>query len=294
MGSAVAEDIDGRQTDVAPVSLSALHSDIKFNIVAPARKLADPVTLTLQHQALRILSGLQASATGLYPEAVARIGAFSVFIADSKEISVLSSATGRIALNAGFADLAPTDDWLALVLAREMAHVIAGHHDRNSTASIITSVLMNIILPGSQLIKSALSFAGSQLASSSGRERQIEVADEIALKMLESAGYTVKSMALNLALGPGEARLGESSWARSFVATSKTLVARVRPQPAPLQAGDTASAVAPVLASTGTLAVAAGQPAALGSEEIMIRRRPSGLPGPLILGGFRVAPRLLD
>ncbi len=272
------------------MSISALHSDIKFNLTAPARKVANPAFQSLHEQSRRVLGGLQASAYNLFPKEVARIGTFEVFVADSMEISVMSSATGRIALNAGFADLAPTDDWLALVLAREMGHVISGHHDNNSTASILTSVLMNILLPGSSIIKSAASFAGSQLASASGHERQLGEADTVALKLLEGAGYTVRSLALNLALGPGESRLGSSKWAQGFVTSSRAFAVRGRPQPAP---DDKRDVPIPMVASSqGHLSSPAATPSA--PEEVVVRRRPSGMPGPLILGGHIVAPRLLQ
>lgn len=276
--------------DAPAMSISALHSDIKFNLMAPARKAANPALQSLQEQAKRVLGGLQASAYNLFPREVARVGTFDVFVADSMEISVMSSATGRIALNAGFADLAPTDDWLALVLAREMGHVISGHHDNNSTASILTSVLMNILLPGSSLIKSAASFAGSQLASASGHERQLGEADTVALKLLEGAGYTVRSLALNLALGPGESRLGNSKWAEGFVSSSRALAARGRPQAAPEEKREVST---PLVASTkGHLANVTATPYT--PEEVVLRRRPSGMPGPLLLGGHIVAPRLLE
>jgi hypothetical protein len=276
--------------DAPAMSISALHSDIKFNLMAPARKVADPALQSLQEQAKRVLGGLQASAYNLFPKEVARVGAFDVFVADSREISVMSSATGRIALNAGFADLAPTDDWLALVLAREMGHVLAGHHDNNSTASILTSVLMNILLPGSSLIKSAASFAGSHLASASGQERQLGEADKLAIQLLEGAGYTTRSLALNLALGPGVSRLGNTKWAEGFVTSSRALVARGRPQPALDEKREVSE---PLIASSkGHLASSTA--ASSVPEEIVVRRRPSGMPGPLMLGGHIVAPRLLE
>jgi hypothetical protein len=291
VGNAFAEDEGAVPPQTRTMSIAALHSDLQFNLVAPARQAANPAVLALQQQAQRVLSDLQASAASLYPDALARVGAFEVFIANSKEISVMSSATGKIALNAGFSDLAPTDDWLALVLAREMAHVVAGHHDSNSAVSIITSVLMNLIVPGSGLIKSAVSFAGSQVASASGRERQLLEADGVALKLLEAAGYTIEAVALNLALGPGEARLGDTGWARSFATTSRLVVARGRPQLAPAgRSEERREPDAPTVASTSGRFAAASAP-----EEIVVaRRRPSGLSGPLIFGGNVVPARLLD
>ena len=127
-------------------SLAALHSHLQFNLLVSPRR-ADESDPFLQ-QARRVIAGLQVAGTGMFPDAAQRVGAFDVFVADSDELSAASSATGQIALNAAFIALKPTDDWLAYVLAREMAHVIAGHHANNSTASIATSVVMNLLLPG--------------------------------------------------------------------------------------------------------------------------------------------------
>lgn len=274
----------------ATVSLVAWHSDLKFSLATSALKAHDAATAAFDEQVRRVAEGLYAASAALYRDATARIGRFDVFIADSAQASALSSATGRIAVSSGMADLKPTDDWLALVLAREMGHVLAGHHDNNSTASLVTSVLMNLVLPGSGLIKSAISFAGSQVAAVAGRERQIGEADEIAFKLLEATGYTPKSLALNLALGPSDAQLGKSAWAEAFSTSSKALVARVRgvPPATPVVAVHDGGVAAPALvASTEAhLRAAPIQPVSrIAPEAIVVRGRPSGMPGPLMLGG---------
>jgi hypothetical protein len=278
-----------------PVSIVALHSELKFNLVAPARKLGEGASDSFMVQARRVVRSLQAAGNALYPESMRGIGTFDVFVADSQEIGILSSATGRIALNAGFADLKPTDDWLALVLAREMGHVIAGHHTNNSTASMVTSVLMNIVLPGSGLIKSAISFAGSQVAAVSGRERQTTEADEIAVKLLEAAGYTPRTVALSLALGPTDSQLGNSDWANTFKASAKSLLSRVRGGTEAPQAEARAPAPPAIVSTEGHLRSLTLTPAVrVPADELVLRTRPSGLPGPLLLGGNQVPPRRLE
>ncbi len=284
-------------------SLAALHSHLQFNFLVSPRR-ADESDPFLQ-QAHRVIAGLQVAGAGMFPEAVQRVGAFDVFVADSDVLSAASSATGQIALNAAFIALKPTDDWLAYVLAREMAHVIAGHHANNSTASIATSVVMNLLLPGSGLLRSALSFVGSQLASFSGRERQAAEADEIAIRLLEAAGYAQKSLALSLALGPGDEQLSRTSWGRAFSGSARKLVAKVR-GPGALAAlpGATAAlagATAPEspLVSVASVAnahiqMAAGTLTRIAPEQLLIRSRPSGMPGTLLLDGQMVPMRRIE
>ena len=291
-------DVQAETSATGAFSIAALHSDIKFSLLSGTRKQVEPAIDAFESQLRRIVDGLQSASSALYPQVLARIGAFDVFVAESTELSASSSATGRIALNAAFASVKPTDDWLALVVAREMAHVIAGHHDNNSTASIVTSFVMNLIIPGSGLVKSVLSLVGSQLAGLSGRERQVGEADEIALKLLGAAGYADKALALNLAVGPPDVTLAETQWGRFFAQSSRALLARVRGAPvasSPAQLEDSPQ-VAPILASTDAhlrlLARDAG--ARIAPDEIVVRARPSGMPGGFMFNGRSVPGRRIE
>ena len=321
-------------------SLPSLHSDLKFSMFAPPRRAVPADNdAQLKAQTSRITASLQSAARGLYGDRMNSLGAFDVYIADSREAETLSSATGKIALYGGIADLNPADDWLAFVIAREMGHVLAGHHDKNSTASLLTSLVMNILIPGSGLVKSVLSLAGSQVASASGADKQLEEADEIALRLLEAAGYTSRSIALNLALGPMDDRLGQSSWAAALRKSALTVMARqsILPRTAPaLRAsgavlaqadggtrpagavgaaggnvaapGATASAfnatadvaVAPALPGAAplmapaALAVPVALRRSVADEMPLVRARPSGVAGPLMLGGFAVPSRRIE
>lgn len=290
---ASAEDAGG--TSAGP-SLAALHSNLQFNFLVSPRR-ADENDPFL-HQLRRVVSGLQVAAAGMFPDAVQRAGSFDAFVADSDDLLATSSATGQIALNAAFVALKPTDDWLAFVVAREMAHVIAGHHANNSTASMATSLVMNLVLPGSGLLRSALSFVGAQLASFSGRDRQAGEADEIAIRLLEAAGYTQKSLALNLALGPGDEQLSRTSWGRSFSVSARRLIAKVR-GPGALAALPAAAEVEVPLISIPSLAnahiqTAAGAQPRITPEHLVIRARPSGMPGALFLDGQMVPVRRIE
>jgi hypothetical protein len=85
-------------------------------------------------------------------------------------------------------------------------------------------------------------------------------------------------------------RLGNTKWAEGFVTSSRALVARGRPQPALDEKREVSEPL--VASSKGHLASSAAAPSV--PEEIVVRRRPSGMPGPLMLGGHIVVPRLLE
>ena len=300
----------------------------------------------LKRQIDRVSLSLQSAAHGLYADKMKSIGAFDVFIADSADAQTRSSASGKIALYRGIATLTPSDEWLAFAIAREMGHVLAGHHEDNSAASLITSVIMNILIPSSGLIKSALSLAGSQAASAAGAERQMREADEIALRLLETSGYRMRELAHSLASGPSDEKLGAGSWAQAFRDSAAAIVNLARTTVAPIAqtlgagvlfAGPSAAAPrvpaspanpatltalatvpalapAPVLpaadaastepsparlepASTAAAAAVALTVATVATPNFelpAIRTRPSGVAGPLMLGGHFVPARRID
>ena len=295
-------------------SLPSLHSDLKFAVFGPARlasaSAALPDAADFTRQMDRVSAGLQEAARRLYRSKMNSLDAFDVFVADSAEAETRSSSSGKIALYGGIAQLAPSDPWLAFVISREMGHVLAGHHDANSAASIITSVIMNLIVPGSSLLKSVVSLAGSQTAAAAGAERQTHEADEIALRLLAAAGYRERDLADALAAGPPAARLGTGSWARAFGQSLAALDARVvagRPVLVLAQGDAPAAAVHTAAIHTATIHTTAVQTerrvplphqvAATASplpDLPMIRARPSGVAGPLLLGGFSVPARRFD
>ena len=275
-----------------PASLTALHSDLKFSLVTGIRAdvTGDETGATglLARQTQRLVPALESAARGLYPKMMARVARFDVYVAQSADVETRSSPAGKIAIGSALADLRLTDDALAFVIAREMGHVLGGHHEDNSAASIVTSIIMNLLLPGSSLIKSAISMASSELAASSDSERQAKEADEIAVRLLETAGYRIRNLALSLATAPVDQ--GTGSWARSFRQSTGNIVAQARPLPVTPPA---LSVIAVAEAGTPMSTSHPPEPSRF-SDEPLIRARPSGIAGPLLLGGYAVPSRRVD
>lgn len=224
--------------------LASTHADIAFTITTGSRHSegcddnlgclagADKDAATrFALQVRRVAGVLQEGAQRLYPDLMERVpgmvsGRFDVYVVAGDEPGSASSANGRIALNAGLGARQPYDDWMAFVIAREMAHVIARHHEENSSAGIATSVIMNILIPGSSLLKSLMSAGGSGIAAKSQREVQSLEADAMALELLEAAGYHLRNIYLTLLIEP--VVLDEGQWSRRFRASADLLVAKVR------------------------------------------------------------------
>lgn len=233
------------------IPLASIHSDIGFTISGSYRQEPDcseagncpaqtdpDSAMHFARQVDRVAAALQNGARDLYPDLAQRVpgllgNRFDVYVIAGDEPGSASSANGRIALNAALGKPAPYDEWLAFVIAREMGHVIARHHEENSAASIAASVILNILLPGSSLLKSAISAGGAGIAASSKREVQAPEADAIAFELLAASGFRLDDVAL--ALRTGSAPAGDALWAQSFRTSSGNLRA---------EAGKAASALA--------------------------------------------------
>ena len=206
----------------ADSTIATLHSDITFALTAgPRRNIAcgsgedecagrpDRVADTLFAARLRLITAnLESGLRELVPGIDSIVpgsadGLFEVYVVDTDEWDTASSASGKIAISASLANAAGFDDLLAYLIAREMVHIVVAHHERNSAASIMTSLAMNIVIPGSGLVKSVVSLGGAAIAANSNREEQERRADKLATLILRASGYSTESLAYALKLFQG-------------------------------------------------------------------------------------------
>lgn len=227
---------------ITDIPLASTHADISFTVgsisserISCAEQSACPnetesaPEIRFARQVQRITAVLQIGAQGLYPDLAQRAPAaagrrFDVYVVEGSERSSASSANGRISLNAALSAGQPNDTWVAFIIAREMGHVIARHHEENSGAGITTSIL-NILLPGSGLLKSVVSTAGSIFAARSKRDVQAREADAIAFNLLEATGFPLRDVAQGLRLAPASPDTG--AWSANFRKSSNDLLAEV-------------------------------------------------------------------
>jgi hypothetical protein len=234
---------DGRAR-IVDLPLASTHADISFTVTTGSRwsdackekpdcpLQADKDAATrFALQVEQVAVALQKGAVSLYPDLAQRVpdlvdGRFDVYIVEGNQPGSASSANGRIALNAALGVRQPYDDWMAFVIAREMGHVIARHHEENSAAGIATSVIMNILIPGSSLLKTLISAGGSEIAAKSQRDVQALEADAIALELLQAAGFRLRDISLALRIEPP--LLDEGSWSSSFRESAGNVLAALR------------------------------------------------------------------
>lgn len=230
----------GDRTRIIDVPLAAAQSEIEFSITSGSRadllcREGSACAPEAEGGGLRlfvldverIARTLQKEALQRYPDLAwctpqKNGGCFDVYIVEGDAPDSSSSANGRIALSVGLGRWRSHEGVLAFVIAREMGHVVARHHKERSSLSIVTSALLNILLPGSGLLKSLISTGAGRLAAISNRNVQATEADAIAFNLLQGAGYRLRDVSKNLRAMP-EA-VDETTWARDFGRSSNRLV----------------------------------------------------------------------
>ena len=228
---------------LAPAPVSDLYSGIEMRMaVAAARDAANRCVESecdlredFEQRVARLGAELSAAAAAQYPELAARVERFEFQIADKTEPATASSSDGKVVVFRAVSDVATRDPALAFVLAREMGHVIARHHDRNTGVGIAASVLVTILFPVLGITRlftdvapvaavgaagatgganASFSTAGSVAASraviAAYRPQQVQEADAIALKLLSSLGYDTKAVAA--AFDAAELQAPDSDW----------------------------------------------------------------------------------
>ena len=262
---------EGRVQLVAPAPLqgfSAVYSefDMRLQLVtatnAPACSEADCVAdRAFDQRILAIGRRLADVAFRQHPDLHLRFPRFDFVVADKIDPGAASSAAGTVVIYRGVRRLELDDAALAFILAREMSHVIGGHHDENVTTSILVGLVAQILFPvlnlpalfsggaaaattaassavTSTAVASAASFAGSRALRASFRPQHVLEAEALAMKILAAAGWDGREISDHLqAIRP--ALPGEPGWMLELRESALRIASLMQgpqlPDPAPLQ-----------------------------------------------------------
>lgn len=183
---------------------------------------------------------------------------FNIVVPGKEDIGTLSTAAGNIIVFDGLRELDFCDPALAFLIAREMGHILAQHHEENSATNIGISLAVTLFFPMANLLRgaeaafaaasttslatSAASFAGARIVKGIYRSDQQREADLIALRILAPFGWT--PFVLVHALEPVVPESGAEGWLEELQ-ESRHWLDRLAVGPLPLPTEVVAEVVSP-------------------------------------------------
>ena len=201
-----------------PSGISDLYSDIdmRVRLSTKASALACMAEQCAENSAFDARVGaigryLSKAALMVYPQKRQVIDSFNFSVADKLEAGTASNNKGQIVIFRGVQSLQLSDDALGFVIAREMSHVLAGHHVTNTSTKLIISALATVLFPAIAIIgassaaaqaSTAISSAASTVTSMVGSEvvmaqmkpTQLNQADEMARNIMEKSEWDMRSV----------------------------------------------------------------------------------------------------
>ncbi len=245
---------EGRVSMGAPgplQGLSAVYSefDMRLQLVtatnADACRAAECVAdRAFDQRILTLGKRLAEVAYRQYPQLLERFPHFEFVIADKADAGSASSAWGTVVVFRGVRYLNLDDAALTFVLAREISHVIAGHHDENVATSIAVGVAAQILMPWLAIargaaaavgsgaataatasglsatvtttaINSVASFAGSKVLRASYRPGQMREAEVLSVRLLNAVNVDARELGEQISVLP-PALLGDVDWVKDL------------------------------------------------------------------------------
>jgi predicted Zn-dependent protease len=236
LGACASTTPGGRSRLSAPDPVSSLHSSLDLNLtlaaVAPVTTSCEglqcQVDKGFERQVTRLGTRLAEAAYATYPELKERIPTFSFVVAEKIDGGSSSDASGTIVIYRGIRKASLEEETLAYLIAREMGRVIARHHDERSAATILSSLLAQILLAPANLARGA-AFLVSSTAGAFGKnwitsgtvEERLNEADAIALTLLNRQGWDDMEIADSLL--DYSNRLSKDSWSEEVRRTATRL-----------------------------------------------------------------------
>ena len=227
-------------------SASAVHSefDMRMSLLLSAngRDCGDnecDSTYHFEQRVQRIGEALSLATFAKYPELSKRFEKFEFIVADKYDTGAKSTGAGTIVILRGVERLGFDDASLAFIMAREMAHVVAGHYESNMLTSIAISLVVQLVMPvfnlargaaavasssqaATTLVGSAASMAGNQALRANLRPGQLREAEEMGMEILVLSGYDAKAVVDSL-----HSRVSEFPLEDAWVLELRGSVARV-------------------------------------------------------------------
>ncbi len=238
----------GRLQLTAPTPLSAVYSEVNMqlslvteaNTHTPCFGHECELNREFEHRVLRVGTRLAQAAFAIHPELHEHIDKFEFIIAEKSSPGSLSNSAGSVVIFRGVQQLQLGEEALAFLIAREMGHIIAHHHEENSATSMLFSVLAAVFIPVTNLLSgsaavaqtasasamstaatSAASFIGSKITIASYKADQSREADGIALDLLVKLGWNKYILANSLV--SQTKFVNDDNWSKDFLGSAQTI-----------------------------------------------------------------------
>lgn len=213
LGACATHSDQGRQRTIASSEVGTAYSEVEMQArlaLTPETRCEEDDCIATQAFRTRVERLGERVGDGAYRLAFERdlpVPSFLVTVPGKDDIGTLSNASGSIVVFDGLRGLRLSDALLAFLIAREMGHVLARHHEENSATSIGISVAVSLLFPMTNILRgveaayataattaslasTAVSFAGSRIVRGLYRAEQQREADVYALAILGHAGWS--------------------------------------------------------------------------------------------------------
>ena len=226
LGGCATSPLDGRPQPGVPKPVSAVYSqmNMKLRLLSTRDAPKRVVEGDFDQRVARIGQQVAEAAFRTYPEFGCQVERLDFTIVDKSDPGTLSTALGRIIVLRPVEGYAPTDLALAFIIAREIGHVVAQHHEENAAVGLFISGLAHVLLPVATIAKAitdmfipgagaatasataaasasvtATSYVGSQKVLAAKGSGQQDEADEIAFKILAGMGHAARAVEASFA-----------------------------------------------------------------------------------------------
>ena len=184
--------------------VSDVYSEVDMRLrLATASSITNPcsgeecaLNAEFDRQVQQLGARLAQSAFDNYPDLAKRVDHFEFVVAEKDELGSASNASGTIVVFRGEQKRHPDEKALALLLAREMGHVIGRHHDENAAPRVVLTIITTILFPAANIVRASTptSLIGSKLILASKKPGQVREADSIAAKLLEGVEWNKRDV----------------------------------------------------------------------------------------------------
>jgi hypothetical protein len=229
---------------------------------------------------------LSKAAQQLYPQQEQLIQRMVFSVAEKQEAGTASNNKGQVVVLRGVQNLQLSDEALGFVIAREMSHVMAGHHKTNTSTKLIISALASVLFPAIAIVgassaaaqastattlltsaaSTATSMVGSEVALAQMKPTQLNQADEMALAMMEKIEWDMRHVESVLTKDDAP----KSAWMLDLQASRATLQTIIEKQDAEIVLLEDDSQALPEVVADEMLEDVAENTEQVATEEVVI------------------------